>query len=40
MYGRGLALLEASLVDLGCKELRSLLIHFRQDGLLHDLSDV
>jgi len=38
--GRGLAFLEAGLVDLGCKELRSLLPDFRQDRLLHDLGDV
>ena len=40
MYGRGLALLEASLVDLGCQEWLSLFFYLRQDGLLHDLSDV
>ncbi len=37
---RGLELLEVGVVDLECKEMWSLFVHIRQDGLLHDLGDV
>ena len=40
MDGRGLALLEACLVDLRRQEMWSPVLHLRQDGLLHDLGDV
>ena len=40
MYGCGLALFEAGLVDLGRKKVRSLLFYLHQDRLLHDLGDV
>ena len=40
MDGRGLALLEAGLVGLGCQEVWRLFFYLRQDGLLHDLGDV
>ena len=40
MYGRGLALLEAGLVDLGRNQMRGLGLDLLQDRLLHDLGQV